>query len=117
MKAWLPDGHKTAHTFIDRVIYDHTLALVGIVVTDCWVMDVYFLQQMRDAASRELLEENFPLVQDEYEKALWMMYAIADDMIQEGNPFSEQDVETIGGCEFFVSRHVSSLLTSHFNSH
>lgn len=55
---------------------------------------------MRHAASKELLEENFPLVQREYERALWMLYAISDDVIQEGNPYSKQDVETIGGCEY-----------------
>ncbi|KAG9044731.1 Serine/threonine-protein kinase [Tulasnella sp. UAMH 9824] len=77
IKAWLPDGHREVNMFIDRVIYDHALAL------------------MRHAASKELLEENFPQVQREYERALWMLYAIADDVIQDGNPYRDQDVATI----------------------
>ncbi|KAG8904296.1 Serine/threonine-protein kinase [Tulasnella sp. 403] len=79
LKGWLPEGHQGTNLFIDRVIYDHALAL------------------MRHAASKELLEENFPLVQKEYERALWMLYAIADDVIQEENPFRDQDVATITG--------------------
>lgn len=54
---------------------------------------------MRHAASKELLEENFPQVQREYERALWMLYAIADDVIQDGNPYRDQDVATINTCE------------------
>lgn len=56
---------------------------------------------MRQAASKELLEENFPQVEKEYEKALWMLYAIGDDVLQEGNPYREQDVATINGCTSF----------------
>ncbi|KAG8988763.1 Serine/threonine-protein kinase [Tulasnella sp. 427] len=80
IKAWLPDGHREVNMFIDRVIYDHALAL------------------MRQAASKELLEENFPLVEREYERALWMLYAISDDVIQDGNPYRDQDVATIDTC-------------------
>ena len=56
---------------------------------------------MKQAGSKELLEENFPLVQREYERALWMLYAISDDVIQEGNPYRDQDVKTIDTCTSF----------------
>ncbi|KAG8995894.1 Serine/threonine-protein kinase [Tulasnella sp. JGI-2019a] len=79
LKAWLPEGRQPVQMWIDRIVYDHALVL------------------MRQAASKELLEENFLQVEKEYEKALWMLYAIGDDVLQEGNPYREQDVATING--------------------
>ncbi|KAG8876760.1 Serine/threonine-protein kinase [Tulasnella sp. 331] len=79
LKAWLPEGRQSVQMWIDRIVYDHALVL------------------MRQAASKELLEENFLQVEKEYEKALWMLYAIGDDVLQEGNPYRDQDVATING--------------------
>lgn len=66
---------------------------------------------MRNAANRELLEENFQQCEHDYETALWMLYAIADDVIQKDNPFADQDRKTIGNCEYCaqLSLYVSSL--------
>jgi serine/threonine-protein kinase ULK2 len=66
---------------------------------------------MRNAANRELLEENFQQCEHDYETALWMLYAIADDVIQKDNPFADQDRKTIGNCECPVqlSRYTSLL--------
>jgi len=58
---------------------------------------------LKQAAAKELLEENYAQIESEYERALWMLYAISDDVIQEGNPYSEQDVQTISGCQFSFS--------------
>ncbi|KAG8932460.1 Serine/threonine-protein kinase [Tulasnella sp. 418] len=79
MKAYLPEGHQSQNMWIDRVIYDHALAL------------------MRHAASKELVEDNYAQIEKEYERALWMLYAIADDVLQEGNPYRNQDIQTING--------------------
>lgn len=81
LKTWLPEGYKARHMWIDRVIYDHALGL------------------LRHAASLELRAENLRQCEEEYEKALWMLYAIQDDVLQSGNPYAEQDRETISSCE------------------
>lgn len=46
-----------------------------------------------------MLEENLLQCEAEYERAMWMLYAISDDVLQEGNPYAEQDRKTIEGCE------------------
>ncbi|KAJ1301060.1 hypothetical protein OPQ81_003478 [Rhizoctonia solani] len=77
LKHWLPRDHVMPQMWIDRVIYDHALAL------------------MRGAASRELLED-YSTCERDYETALWLLYAIYDDIMQEGNPYKDQDRATIG---------------------
>ncbi|KAG9075260.1 Serine/threonine-protein kinase [Ceratobasidium sp. UAMH 11750] len=77
VKHWLPKDHVMPQMWIDRVIYDYALAL------------------MRGAASRELLED-YSTCERDYETALWLLYAIYDDIMQEGNPYKEQDRQTIG---------------------
>ncbi|QRV98918.1 unc51-like kinase [Ceratobasidium sp. AG-Ba] len=77
VKHWLPRDHVMPQMWIDRVIYDHALAL------------------MRGAASRELLED-YSTCERDYETALWLLYAIHDEIMQEGNPYKDQDRQTIG---------------------
>ncbi|KAG8719177.1 Serine/threonine-protein kinase [Ceratobasidium sp. 395] len=77
VKHWLPRDHVMPQMWIDRVIYDHALAM------------------MRGAASRELLED-YTTCERDYETALWLLYAIYDDIMQEGNPYKDQDRQTIG---------------------
>jgi len=77
IKTWLPEGHNKQNMFIDRIVYDHALSL------------------LRNAASRELLEDNAHECERDYEIALWMLRAISDDVMQEGNPYVEQDRKTI----------------------
>ncbi|CAE6406192.1 hypothetical protein ACGC1H_006312 [Rhizoctonia solani] len=77
LKHWLPRDHVMPQMWTDRVIYDHALAL------------------MRGAASRELLED-YSTCERDYETALWLLYAIYDDIMQEGNPYKDQDRVTIG---------------------
>ncbi|CAE6446750.1 unnamed protein product [Rhizoctonia solani] len=80
LKHWLPRDHVMPQMWIDRVIYDHALTL------------------MRGAASRELLED-YATCERDYETALWLLYAIYDDIMQEGNPYKDQDRVTIGRCK------------------
>ena len=35
-----------------------------------------------------------------YEESLWCLYALQDDLLQVGNPFMEEDRETIAMCKF-----------------
>ena len=42
-----------------------------------------------------------PLVCEQlYEESLWLLYALQDDVMQSGNPFREEDKETISSCKF-----------------
>ena len=54
---------------------------------------------MRGAASRELLED-YATCERDYETALWLLYATYDDIMQDGNPYKDQDRQTIGRCEY-----------------
>lgn len=33
-----------------------------------------------------------------YEESLWCLYALQDDLLQSGNPFMDEDRETIATC-------------------
>ena len=33
-----------------------------------------------------------------YEESLWCLYALQDDLLQTGNPFMDEDRETIATC-------------------
>jgi len=35
-----------------------------------------------------------------YEESLWCLYALQDDLLQKGNPFMEEDRETIATCAY-----------------
>ena len=64
--------------------------------------------QSRSAARKELLDQ--ALSQDEceklYEESLWCLYALQDDLLQEDNPFLQEDRETIATCMFpFLVHH------------
>lgn len=87
--------------WIDRVIYDHALGLVSTdfsydILGGC--MFNIRSAQLRHAASLELRAENFRQCEEEYQRALWMLYAIQDDVLQFDNPYAEQDRETISNC-------------------
>jgi len=61
-----------------------------------------FELQSRSAARKELLDQ--ALSPDEceklYEESLWCLYALQDDLLQEDNPFLQEDRETIATCMF-----------------
>ena len=53
--------------------------------------------QSRTAARKELLDQATAPDECEklYEESLWCLYALQDDLLQTGNPFMEEDKETI----------------------
>ncbi|KAF8337034.1 kinase-like domain-containing protein [Cantharellus anzutake] len=77
LKTWLPEGYSQKTLWIDRVIYDHALNL------------------LRHAATLEPIFDRHKECEEEYERALWMLYAIEDDVVQAENPYVEQDKKTI----------------------
>jgi serine/threonine-protein kinase ULK/ATG1 len=58
--------------------------------------------QSRTAARKELLEQHKSPDECErlYEESLWCLYALQDDLLQKGNPFMEEDRETITTCAY-----------------
>ena len=56
--------------------------------------------QSRTAARKELLDQHVTPDECErlYEDSLWCLYALQDDLLQKGNPFMDEDRETIATC-------------------
>ena len=54
----------------------------------------------RTAARKELLDQHKSPDECErlYEESLWCLYALQDDLLQKGNPFVDEDRETIATC-------------------
>ena len=57
----------------------------------------------RTAARKELLDQHKSPDECErlYEESLWCLYALQDDLLQKGNPFVDEDRETIATCACF----------------
>jgi len=70
------DGPKT---WLDQLVYDRALVL------------------SRTAARKELLDQMSTPDECEklYEESLWCLYALQDDLLQSGNPFMDEDRQTI----------------------
>ncbi|KIY53836.1 other/ULK/ULK protein kinase [Fistulina hepatica ATCC 64428] len=79
VKTWLPAKYEGPKGWIDQLVYDRALAL------------------SRMAARKELTDQaNSPEECEKlYEESLWCLYALQDDLLQTGNPFLEEDRETI----------------------
>jgi hypothetical protein len=58
--------------------------------------------QSRTAARKELLDQHKSPDECErlYEESLWCLYALQDDLLQKGNPFVDEDRETIATCAY-----------------
>jgi hypothetical protein len=58
------------------------------------------ITQSRTAARKELLDQHKSPDECErlYEESLWCLYALQDDLLQKGNPFVDEDRETIATC-------------------
>ena len=58
--------------------------------------------QSRSAARKELLDQAQSPDECEklYEESLWCLYALQDDLLQEDNPFLQEDLVTIATCVF-----------------
>lgn len=91
LKTWLPEGYTQKTLWIDRVIYDHALNL------------------LRHAASLEPTFDRYNECVEEYDRALWMLYSIEDDVVQAGNPYVEQDRKTISNFISTTKQRLSKL--------
>ncbi|KAI0301420.1 other/ULK/ULK protein kinase [Russula brevipes] len=79
VKTWLPAQYTGPSTWVDELVYNRALTL------------------SRTAARKELLDQHKSPDECErlYEESLWCLYALQDDLLQRGNPFMEEDRETI----------------------
>ncbi|KLO06515.1 kinase-like protein [Schizopora paradoxa] len=80
VKTWLPDNSTNGPMWLGQLVYDRAL------------------QISRKAAKMEIENQEAisPLVCEQlYEESLWLLYALQDDVMQSGNPFREEDKETI----------------------
>ena len=61
---------------------------------------IYPGAQSRTAARKELLDQATSPDECEklYDESLWCLYALQDDLLQTGNPFMDEDRETIATC-------------------
>lgn len=79
VKTWLPAQYEGPKSWLDQLVYDRALLL------------------SRTAARKELLDQ--ATSPDEciklYEESLWCLYALQDDLLQTGNPFMDEDRQTI----------------------
>ena len=109
VKTWLPTQYTGAPHYLDQMIYDHALTLVScrqwtFVTGDHQLM---FELQSRSAARKELLDQAQSPDECEklYEESLWCLYALQDDLLQEDNPFLQEDLATIATCAFYLGVH------------
>ncbi|RDB17199.1 Serine/threonine-protein kinase ATG1 [Hypsizygus marmoreus] len=79
VKTWLPVQYDGPKSWLDQLVYDRALVL------------------SRTAARKELLDQASSPDECEklYEESLWCLYALQDDLLQTGNPFMDEDRETI----------------------
>ncbi|GLB39603.1 putative protein with domain of unknown function (DUF3543) [Lyophyllum shimeji] len=79
VKTWLPAQYDGPKCWLDQLVYDRALVL------------------SRTAARKELLDQASSPDECEklYEESLWCLYALQDDLLQTGNPFMDEDRETI----------------------
>lgn len=79
VKTWLPAQYDGPKSWLDQLVYDRALVL------------------SRTAARKELLDQATSPDECEklYEESLWCLYALQDDLLQTGNPFMDEDRETI----------------------
>lgn len=113
VKTWLPTQYTGAPHYLDQMIYDHALTLVS---SWWWGLATYehqpiFGLQSRSAARKELLDQAQSPDECEklYEESLWCLYALQDDLLQEDNPFLQEDLATIGICAFYSWIHCHQI--------
>jgi len=75
VKTWLPAQYNSPKSWLDQLIYDRALTL------------------SRTAARKELLDQATTPDECErlYNESLWCLYALRDDLMQDGNQFMEED--------------------------
>ncbi|KAF8259755.1 other/ULK/ULK protein kinase [Lactarius quietus] len=79
VKTWLPAQYTGPTTWVDELVYNRALTL------------------SRTAARKELFDQHKSPDECErlYEESLWCLYALQDDLLQRGNPFVDEDRDTI----------------------
>jgi serine/threonine-protein kinase ULK/ATG1 len=86
-------------SWLDQLVYDRALLLVRGACSGVFCSNTTRFQS-RTAARKELLDQ--ATSPDEcaklYEESLWCLYALQDDLLQTGNPFMDEDRETIATC-------------------
>ena len=103
MKTWLPVTYDGPKTWLDQLVYDRALVLVShqyLFGRSDSNVQLYVFMQSRTAARKELLDQMMTPDECEklYEESLWCLYALQDDLLQTGNPFMDEDRETIATC-------------------
>ena len=102
VKTWLPATYDGPKSWLDQLVYDRALVLVRIYLVCRIYCDQYALlySQSRTAARKELLDQMTTPDECEklYEESLWCLYALQDNLLQTGNPFMDEDRETIATC-------------------
>ena len=103
MKTWLPVTYDGPKSWLDQLVYDRALLLVGFLssLVSSSITLTCYLYQSRTAARKELLDQMTTPDECEklYEESLWCLYALQDDLLQTGNPFMDEDRETIATCK------------------
>ena len=99
VKTWLPVQYDGPKSWLDQLVYDRALVLVGprLLYPSTNLRPCL---QSRTAARKELLDQATSPDECEklYEESLWCLYALQDDLLQTGNPYMDEDRETIGTC-------------------
>ncbi len=98
VKTWLPAQQQLQKTFLDQLVYDRALALVG---TNQRTRQGHYSRQSRTAARKELLDQASSRDECEklYEESLWCLYALQDDLLQSGNQNMDEDQRLIADCK------------------
>lgn len=70
-----------------------------------------FFWQSRTAARKELLDQATSPDECEklYDESLWCLYALQDDLLQTGNPFMDEDRETIATCLYLSNAELYTI--------
>ena len=100
VRTWLPVSYEGPKSWLDQLVYDRALLLVGVCSSILSPKAWLILFQSRTAARKELLDQMTTPDECEklYEESLWCLYALQDDLLQSGNPFMDEDRETIATC-------------------
>jgi len=99
VRTWLPVSYDGPKSWLDQLVYDRALLLVSLTFSK-HVWTYFNFIQSRTAARKELLDQMSTPDECEklYEESLWCLYALQDDLLQSGNPFMDEDRETIATC-------------------
>jgi serine/threonine-protein kinase ULK/ATG1 len=101
----LPAQYTGPSTWVDELVYNRALTLV------CHLFPFPFRRnstsqnaKSRTAARKELFDQHKSPDECErlYEESLWCLYALQDDLLQKGNPFVDEDRDTIATCAYSV---------------